>query len=175
MSLAAPHEVYPQESNEDEGTEAPEEVHQPVVTLPIFYLAREMLQCLLLADKVFELVGRRVLHGDIRASAALHLLLLEDIAYVARLNVHLQRAFVLVYNDARSIALFHVALELAVGSVARRTAGQQGAVAVHKQVAQRNGNDHVDPGQANLRSALLVLILVLAFVLALILVVVHNL
>ena len=116
------HQENPEEEDEDERTETPEEVHEVVFSLTVLNLALEVLEGLLLADEVLQLVGRGDLHHDIRSRALVDLLLLEDIAYVVRFDIHLQGAFLLVDNDSGSVALLHIALELAISGVSRRAA-----------------------------------------------------
>ena len=118
-SAHSSHEEYPEEDDEDEWTEAPEEVHEVVFSLTILYFAFEVFESLLFAYEVFEFVGRRNLHNDIRPCALLYLLFLEDVAYVFGLDIHLQSPFLLVDDDARGIALLHITLELAVRCVSR--------------------------------------------------------
>ena len=90
-SVHAPHEEYPEEDDEDEGAEAPEESHDAVVVvarLP-FCFAGVVLELFLLADEVVEFVGRGELHDDEVSCGAVYFLVFEDVAYVARLDVHL--------------------------------------------------------------------------------------
>lgn len=75
-------------------------MHEVVLALTILYLALEVLESLLFANEILEFIGRRHLHNDVRPSAAIHFLILEDISYMARLDVHLQRTFVLVDDDS---------------------------------------------------------------------------
>ena len=80
-----------EEDDEDEGAEAPEESHDAVVVvarLP-FCFAGVVLKLFLLADEVVEFVGRGELHDDEVSCGAVYFLVFEDVAYVARLDVHL--------------------------------------------------------------------------------------
>jgi len=159
----------PEEDDEDERSEAPEEVHEVVFSLTVLYLALKVLKSLLLANKVLELVGRWDLHHDIRPSTLVNLLFLEDIAYVSRLDIHLQSPLLLVDDDSRGIALLHITLELAVCGITRGAARKQGTVAAHEQIAQGDGNDEINPRETYLRARLLVLLILICF-----LVVAHN-
>ena len=133
-------------------------MHEVVFSLTVLNLALEVLEGLLLADEVLQLVGRGDLHHDIGARALVDFLLLEDIADMAGLDIHLQGALLLVDNDARGKTLLHIALELAISGVSRRASGKEGAVATQEHPTQHDGNDQIDPGETDLRTGFLVLV-----------------
>lgn len=119
---------------------------------------------LLLADEVFQLIGRWELHYDKWTSTLIYLLLLENIPYVAGFDIHLQGAFFLVDNDARGITLLDIVFEFAIGRITRRSSGQEGTVTIQEHIAQSDGNNQIQPRQTYLRPTFLILFIIIVVI-----------
>ena len=121
----------------------------------IHEVASEDIVLLGLIDKLLELIDRAELHLDVWILARLLRALMEHVADVLRLHIHLNVALILVDDDFLGIAVIHHLLEVRVGcrlgdAAVRRTSARE-----VEQSQCEDGEDvdpvHVELGHIHLR------------------------
>ena len=97
-----------------------------------------------MVDKLLHLVRTSELHLHVGFCARLLGTLVEHVADMLRLDVHLQDALPLVHDDLRGIAVVHHVLEVGVGCILR-DAAVRGTSTGEVEQAQRDDGHHIDP------------------------------
>ena len=110
----AAHEQHPEEHHKDDGSKVEEDVGQEVVLVVVVAHVNNL--ALLLHDvKILsELIDRAIVDADIRFRSNLLRCLLEHIAYVFRLDKHLQLVVGLDHHHTFGVTFSHIFLKLGV-------------------------------------------------------------
>ena len=116
-SHAAAHtadDEYPYSDEQERGTDTQEYLPQARFCGFIVKLSAETLSLLLRFKKLFYLVDGAKVDHDVWIRVHLLRCPVEDFAYILRLHIHLQLAFLLVYYNLLGVSMAYELLEVAV-------------------------------------------------------------
>ena len=156
------HEVEPKEDEQQYGAETEQNVEQVVAALVlIVQLTLEFSRFLFRLHECFDLVDASEFSCYKRAFAGVLRSLLEHVAYVLWVDIHLQGALVLVYHYFRGVSFIDVSLEFVVGNFPA-CASAYGVSAKEVHAHESEQHEHVNPAHAEFR--LLVVFILFHFV-----------